>query len=536
VSENYQHGHGDALPAQLERVHQRLLEDGGMWRAEYPPSAAFRQGVEAFQRVRRAQANEPGANYRSMRERDSMQIAPPPARVPTGNTPNHTKRRFLRGLLGVAATVTVAALFAVAFQLLPVSGPAQQHRPTTTPSAGVWENVGHFQSRDGERVAVAPSDPYVVYRLNLTRFTMERSVEGGATSTWSTVALPAEITQAQGKSRAAFDINPLNPNIVYLTAFGDSSARQSCPSPFQPDGLNQRPYICTLHYVSTNGGASWQRLMLPDSGRLTGMLSQVLGSPRAPLEPQGNRVYSLMTTDAYAGQYRLVVSGDGVHWQTCDGNLGATGLRIESYVASPTGSTIWATLSDGGLWRSDDAGMSWTRAASLPQNQAPEMMSLAAARSAAGKSLLYVESGSQPLGDIAPDGVRVSVDGGKTWQSSPVAGVPDGQHAAPHSAMTRSDGTLVMLFRTTHLNIAFDEGILQNAAYYAWKPGATSWTRLTPTFDAEAVQQQWITPANDAKPLESIWALVYRDPTLTYVKDAYVKDGQYTISYIGMEP
>lgn len=536
MSENHQHGHGDhgdALPTELRRVHQRLLDDGGAWRAKYPASAVFHQRVEEFQRSAVAQAHEPGAQRRIMRVRDSMRLAPPPTRPPYDNPPTRARRRYLRGVLAVAATLTVAALFAVAFQKLSVSGPAQQqHGPTTTPSAGVWQNVGQFQSRNGERVAVAPSDPYFVYRLNSATFAMERSDDGGAT--WKAITLPPELRLPSLRTNPVFDISPVNPNIVYLTAFGDP-AKMVCKSSSPPGG-NVPASKCTVQYVTTDGGKSWQRLALPDNGQLTGMISQVLGLPRAPLLPQDNRVYSLMTLiGSTIDSYRLVVSADGVHWQTADSALSATGQRIESYLASPTGSTVWATLADNSLWCSDDAGTNWARIGPLPRNQAQETMGLVAARDVGASSFLYSAAGSPPLGDIAPDGMRVSTDGGKTWQPSPTAGIPDGQHAAPHSAMTLSDGTLVALFRTTQLNIAFDEGILHNAAYYAWKPGATSWTRLTPTFDAEAVQQQWITPPNDAKPHETIWALIYRDPKLTYEgNDNYIKDGQYTISHVSL--
>lgn len=533
MSENHQHDQSDALPAELRRVHQHLLGDGDAWRAEYPASAEFRERVEAFQRSAVAQAYEPGAQRRTMRVSDSMHMAPPPTSTPLDSPPTRVRRRYLRGVLAVAAAIMVAALFAVAFQKLSVSGPAQQqHAPTATPSASVWQSVGQFQSRNGERVAVAPSDPYVVYRLKSATFAMERSDDGGAT--WLAITFPPELRLPSLRTNPVFDISPVNPNIVYLTTFGDPS-KMVCESSIPPGGRVPATK-CTEQYVTTDGGKNWQRLTLPENGQLTGMLTQVFGSPRAPLIPQGSRVYSLMTlVGPTLDSYRLVVSSDGVHWQTADSALTATDQRIESYLASPTGSTVWATLADNSLWRSDDAGTNWERVGPLPRNQAQETMGLVAARVVGANSFLYSAAGSPPLGDIAPDGMRVSSDGGKSWQPSPTAGIPDGQHAAPHSAMTLSDGTLVALFRTTQLNIAFDEGILHNAAYYAWKPGATSWTRLTPTFDAEAVQQQWITPANDAKPHESIWVFIYRDPNLTYEgNDNYVKDGQYTISHISL--
>ena len=536
MSENHRHGYGDALPAELQRMHQRLLDDGATWRADFPPSATFRRNVKEFERARAAQAVKPGAYQQHFREGDSMdnaQSAPPLPQATIHARATHAKPRYLRGLLAVAVTGVIATLFAVAFQALSANGPAQRpHGLAAAPSPGVWENVGQFQSRKGERVMVAPSDPYVVYRLNSRTFAMERSVEGGAT--WNTIALPTEIMQSSLKSYAVFDINPVNANIVYLTAFSEASTSPSCPSPFLPGGVMKRDFSCSVQYVSTNGGAQWHRLMMPSQGRLTGMLSQMFGIPRAPLLAQSNRVYSLMTTNALTSEYRLVVSTDGVNWQIIDDALAATGLGIESYVVSPTGSSVWATMADSAIWRSDDAGKSWVRAFTLPQAQFPQGGSLAAARLVNGKTFLYAVTYSPPIGDIAPNGALVSSDGGQTWQAAPVRGIPDSQHAAPYSVITRSDGAVVMVFRTPQLNIAFDEGILHSAAYYSWKPGDKSWTRLSPLFDAEAVQQVWITPANDAKPLESIWALIYRDPTLTYVEDSYIKDGAYTITSIGL--
>ena len=539
MPENHQHADSDAVPAEVRRVHQRLLDDGDTWRAEFPSGEAFRRNVEAFRQAAttqtmgaRQQIRHDQQNQQRLREREVMHTVPAARGVPGGLAPARQKSRYLRGLVAVAATITVAVLFAVAFQMVAGNRPAQIAAPTATPpSVGVWQTIGQFQSRTGERVMVAQSDPRVVYRINSRTFAMERSGDGGAT--WNAITLPAEVTQSPLKTYAVFDINPLNANTVYLTAFGDTSS-PSCPSPFLPGGQSRSNYTCSIQYVSTDGGERWQRLMLPSKGQLTGMLTQYLGTPRAPLLPQGDRVYSLMTTDAFAGAYRLVVSSDGVTWQLADDQLAATGLRIESYIVSPTGTTVWTALSDNSLWRSDDAGASWTRAADLPQAQFPATAGPAAGRIVDGRSFLYVVTYSPPLGDIAPTGVQVSSDGGKTWQTSPARGVPDGQFAAPHSAMTLADGTLVMSFRRAEVSFAFDEGILHDAAYYAWKPGAKSWTRLTPTFDAEAVEQQWVSPATGAGTPETIWALIYRDDALTYDGEAYIKDGIYSISRCGL--
>ena len=544
MSEHQQRGSNSTPLAELQPIHQRLLDDGGAWRAEFPPSASFRRSVEAFAHsqstpavaaVDRAPVAQQGEQP-VVSERERVSIVPQPGRSSSTQSRASARSRRLRGLAAVAAVVTIAALFGIVLRQLPTNGPAQ--RPgatataTATSAAGAWRNVGQFQARDGERVAVAPSDPYIVYRLNSAKFAMERSDDGGAT--WRAVTIPPEIRQAPVSANPVFAINPLSANTVYLTTFGDPS-KIVCKSPLPPGGTLPASY-CTDQYVTTDGGKNWQLLLLPGNGRLTGMLSQVLGLPKAPLLAQGNRVYSLMTADASADAYRLVVSSDGVTWRLADGDLAATGQRIVSYVASPTEDTVWAALSDGRLWRSDDAGARWTRIASLPADRVPGTLNLAAARTVGGQIILYMVTYSAPLGDIAPADVLVSGDGGKTWRNAPAAGVPAGQHAAPSSVMTRADGSIVLLFRTPQVNIAFDEGILHDAAYYAWSEGANTWTRLTPTFDAMAVEQTWITPANGAKPLETIWALVYRDDKLTYDRDAYIKDGVYSISEAELEP
>jgi hypothetical protein len=433
------------------------------------------------------------------------------------------RRGHVRVFAAVAATVMVAAFFAVACHVQANDATGR----SGSLSGGTWQPIGQFQARQGEGVVVARSNPRAVYRLNHTTFVLERSGNGGGT--WNTLALPAEVMQSPLKTYAVIDVSPLAANTVYLTAFGEASSR-SCPNPFLPGGQGQRDFTCSLQYVSTTGGSDWQRLMLPGTnGRLTGMLTQVNGVPYAPLLPQEGRIYSLLTVDDLVGQYRLVASDDGVTWRTVDDDLLAQGQSIGgnvNYVATPTASTIWVRTSNDATWRSDDAGASWNLASGVPQ----DMTLAAAARAADGASLLYIQQGTAPFGDVAPGDVRVSADGGATWQPAPTRGIPDEQHAAFYSAMVRGDGALVMLFRTMELQIAFPEGMLTDAAFYGWKPGERAWTRLTPLFDAQAVEQRWLSLAEGGAP-ETIWGLIYRDDDITYEdNDNYIKDGVYTIS------
>lgn len=78
------------------------------------------------------------------------------------------------------------------------------------------------------------------------------------------------------------------------------------------------------------------------------------------------------------------------------------------------------------------------------------------------------------------------------------------------------------------------EDAVQEALLRGWQAWAKSWTRLTPTFDAEAVEQQWVAPQSGAGAAETVWALIYRDDALTYDGEAYIKDGVYAISRCGL--
>jgi hypothetical protein len=513
-------GDADTLPAELESLHRRLLADGTDWRAEFPPSVDFLRHVGAFGRAEaHAQQQTSILPADSTGERGDVV---PDLEGTGGSVPRsaHRKRAHLRGFAAVAAAATIAALFAVVFQMLSPNGT----RPT-----GTWHSIGQFQARDGEGVVVARSDPHVVYRINHRTLVLERSDDGGAT--WHALEVPAAVSQSPLKPSVVIDVSPLAANTVYLMAYIPYDPH-GCGSPYSTTGQGKRDPYCSVQYVSTDGGARWQQLALPENGRLTGMLAQVNGGPFAPLLPQEGRVYSLMTVDDFVGQYLLVASDDGVIWRTVDDELATQNLNINEFVATPTGSTIWVRTSDGATWRSDNGGASWEPASGVPR----DMALAAAARTVDGASLLYIYGGSAPLGDIAPADVQVSADGGTKWESAPARGIPEGQHAAPHSALVRADGALVLLFRTARVQVPFPDGMLKDAAFYAWKPGAQAWTRLTPTFDAQAVEQQWLASDAGAGTPDTVWALIYRDDHFTYDGETYIKDGTYTITGCALGP
>src|SRR5262249_36617963 len=161
-------------------LHLRLLADGTDWRAEFPPSLDFRRQVAAFGRAE-AHVQHWAAILTADSKAERGDKAPDPGGA-ARSAPSRRRPGRRRGLAAVAAAVTVAALFAVVFQLLSPNGA----RPT-----GMWQSIGQFQAHEGEDVVVARSDPHVVYRLNQATLVLERSGDGG--TTWRAVALPAEV-------------------------------------------------------------------------------------------------------------------------------------------------------------------------------------------------------------------------------------------------------------------------------------------------------------------------------------------------------
>src|SRR5262245_22342300 len=91
-----------------------------------------------------AEEMEPGARHQRVKDmketREHMHLTPTP-QVASGDT----KPKYRRGIVAVAAALIVAALFAVAFQLVSGIRPRQQApTPTRAPLVGGWQLAGQF--------------------------------------------------------------------------------------------------------------------------------------------------------------------------------------------------------------------------------------------------------------------------------------------------------------------------------------------------------------------------------------------------------
>ena len=235
---------------------------------------------------------------------------------------------------------------------------------------GVWktENAGRtwrpiFDAQPTQSIgslAVAPSDPNIIYAGSgegLHRPDLSvgdgvyKSTDAGATWTHTGLA------DAQQIPRLAVD--PRRPERVFAAVLG------------HPYGPSEQRGV----FRSLDGGRSWQKVLFKDAN--TGA-SDIEIDPRNP-----DVVYAALwearlgpTEDdndfegAGGGLYKS--TDGGTTWKQLAGGLPANGVQFDLAIAPSRPSRLYVTLSTlekghyasgqgNGLYRSDDAGASWTR-------------------------------------------------------------------------------------------------------------------------------------------------------------------------------
>ena len=230
-------------------------------------------------------------------------------------------------------------------------------------NGGVWKTTDYgltwLPLFDGQptqsigAVAVAPSDPNVVYvgsGEGLQRPDLSvgdgiyRSTDAGAT--WEHLGL------RDARQIGAIIVDPANPSRLFVAALG------------HPYGPNAERGV----YRSADGGASFERVLFKDDNT---------GAIDLAFDPSNSRtVYAVLWSarqgpweynNAYIGSTSgLFKSADGgTTWQPLTRGLpgAADGLSRIGIGIAPTDPTriyAWVTARASGLYRSDDAGASWT--------------------------------------------------------------------------------------------------------------------------------------------------------------------------------
>jgi photosystem II stability/assembly factor-like uncharacterized protein len=307
----------------------------------------------------------------------------------------------------------------------------------TTDAGSSWRNVTDTFVGTGSvgAIAVAPSDPNVVYvgmgevdvRGNFSHGDgVYRSVDAGRT--WTHLGLP------DARQIGRIRVDPRDPDLVYVAAlghvFGPSTER----------GV----------FRSRDGGATWENVLFVDESTGAVDLAMDMANPRvlyAAFWQVRRTPWSLESGGPGSGLYRTADRGDT--WTAVTEGLpkGVKG-KIGVAVAPARGDRVWALVEaeDGGLFRSDDAGATFSRVNSdrrLRQRAWYYTRITADTRDADSLYVMNVElhkttdggrsftSVRVPHGDnhdlwIAPeDGLRmvngndggasVSFDGGRTW-------------------------------------------------------------------------------------------------------------------------
>jgi photosystem II stability/assembly factor-like uncharacterized protein len=225
----------------------------------------------------------------------------------------------------------------------------------TTNNGTTWTPVF---DRDGRTtsigdLAIAPSDPEIIWvgtgepnnrQSSTWGDGVYRSLDGG--DSWAHMGL--RDTHHIGR----VVIHPRNPGIVFVAAVGHLF------------GPNAERGV----YRTTDGGQSWRKVLAGDS---------VTGAIDVALDPDGRTVYAALYQRQRRG-FGFVGGGPGSGlFRSRDGGESwerlTTGLpagvqgRIGIAIAPSQPTTVYAIIEakDGGVFRSDDRGTTWTRQSSL---------------------------------------------------------------------------------------------------------------------------------------------------------------------------
>ncbi|MGA7525468.1 MAG: hypothetical protein WBW84_23675 [Acidobacteriaceae bacterium] len=271
----------------------------------------------------------------------------------------------------------------------------------STDAGNEWKNITDDKlpgpSASIGAIAVAPSDPNVLYAGTGEDDIRNDMIPGDgiykstdAGKTWEYAGL------RETHSISEIIVSPTDPNVVYAASMGHV---------FVPDPNRGV-------FKSTDGGKTWTKILFVDDK--TGAIDLVMDPNHPDLLYatmwQAQRMpWGLISGGPGSGLYKTTDGGE--HWANLTHNPGLpTGVlgRIGITLVAEHPDTLYAIFQakDGGVFRSDDAGATWT----LVNNEQK-------LRQRAFYYMAVFADPKDPDTVYAPevDALWVSHDGGKTW-------------------------------------------------------------------------------------------------------------------------
>ncbi len=218
-----------------------------------------------------------------------------------------------------------------------------------------WQNIsdGFFQTGSVGAIAIAPSDPNVIYvgmgeaciRANFSHGDgVYRSTDAGGT--WTHLGLSD--TRQIGKIR----VHPRDPDLVYVAAVGHATG------PNEERGL----------FRSKDGGKNWEKILYFDDRTGAADVALDPSNPRivyATLWPVLRRPWGIFSGGPHGGIYKSLDGGDTFSKLTQGlppGDEGRIGVAVSPVDPRRVWATVEAVPEDaGGVFLSEDAGASFRR-------------------------------------------------------------------------------------------------------------------------------------------------------------------------------
>jgi photosystem II stability/assembly factor-like uncharacterized protein len=229
----------------------------------------------------------------------------------------------------------------------------------TTNAGSTWRNVsdGFVKTGSVGAIAVAPSNANIVYAGMGEHTARANTVHHGdgiykstdAGRTWRHVGLAP--TQVISRIR----VHPRNPDVVYVAAQGALYA------PTDERGI----------YKSTDGGQSWKRVLFVGQTAGAADLAMDATNPDVLYAALWDHQRTPAAIRGYGPLSGIHKSTDGGEtWQKLSGGLPATMGKV-TVATTSNANRVYALLASqergaAGLYRSDDAGATWTQVNTTP--------------------------------------------------------------------------------------------------------------------------------------------------------------------------